>query len=228
MAEYYYSDDLNQSLREQKRIPLMTDEDRKKVQFIVINSDFSARQFYDSLRQRAQVNGKFLPAIQDNQNKLIAAISGSSGKSTSGNKDHMALLDKHGRVLAYFRADQSFMGNMPNQISRAVEAVIRGDTTYMPLCPPIGGGGEPVDPVKKPECNPVDGKQVGSVARKAFKAKTACECHDKCATEYEGFNYRLGRERRGKMTQGKCMCLKDIRDPGRKLKGRKKWNSQKY
>lgn len=231
MAEYYYSDDLNQALRENQRIPLMTDEDRKKVQFIIINADGSARSQYNSLRNRAQVNGKFLPVIQDNDNKLIASISGSSGKSTQGNKDHMALIDKHGRIVKYFDAQDSYMGNKPNDITRAIEGVLSGDTNAVPLCPKIGDEptAKPTAPPgnSKPECEPVKGKQVGKVARKGTKADDACVCHERCL-EYEGYNYRLGKEKRGKVIKGKCMCLNDIKVSGKKLKGGRKWKSQKY
>lgn len=230
MAEYYYSDDLNQVLREQQKIPLMDDEDRKKVQFIIINADGSARSQYDSLRARAQVNGKFLPVIQDNDNKLIASISGSSGKSTQGNKDHMALIDKHGRIVKYFTAQESFMGNKPNDVTRAVEGVLSGDTNAVPLCPKIDDKPEPSakptdPPVEKPKCDPVKGKQVGKISKK-LKTKEGCECHEMCG-ENEGFNFRVPKEKKGKLMKGKCMCLDEIKVV-RKLKGGKKWMSQKY
>jgi len=230
MAEYYYSDDLNQALREQQRIPLMDDEDRKKIQFIVINADGSARSQYNGLRNRAQLNGKFIPVIQDNDNKLIASISGSSGKSTQGNKDHMALIDKHGRILKYFTAQDSYMGNKPNDITRAVEGVLSGDLNAVPLCPKIDDkpepSAQPVDPpVEKPKCAPVKGKQPGSVSKKS-KVKDACECHEKCGDDV-GFNFRIPKTKKGKLLKGRCMCLKEIKTV-RNLKGAKKWMSQKY
>lgn len=102
----------------------MDDNDRSKIQFVLINDDGAASDF-DRLKQSGQYQGKFLPALNDDDNSsLMNAISG--GKQWP--KDDMAILDKEGRMIQYFDSSQSGMSNRANnKIKTAVEKILSDD-----------------------------------------------------------------------------------------------------
>jgi len=102
----------------------LNDNDRSKIQFVLINDDGAARDF-DRLKQSGQYQGKYLPAYNDDsQSNLMDNISG--GKDWP--KDDMAILDKEGRMIQYFESSQSNMGNRnSNKIKAAVERVLSDD-----------------------------------------------------------------------------------------------------
>jgi len=102
----------------------MDDNDRSKIQFVLINDDGAASDF-ERLKQAGQYQGKFLPALNDDDSSsLMNAISG--GKQWP--KDDMAILDKEGRMIQYFENPQSAMGNRANnKIKSAVEKILSDD-----------------------------------------------------------------------------------------------------
>lgn len=102
----------------------LNDNDRSKIQFVLVNDDGAARDF-DRLKQSGQYQGKYLPAYNDDsKSNLMNNISG--GKEWP--KDDMAILDKEGRMIQYFDSSQSSMGNRSNnKIKAAVEKVLSDD-----------------------------------------------------------------------------------------------------
>jgi len=211
MAEYYYSDTLSEAKRNQDKIPLMEDADRKKVQFLVINASGSAENSIGALIARAQVNGQKIPVIQDKNMKLIKSVS----NNDPAHKDDMALFDKEGRLIKYFESNVSWMGGKPNVITKAVTAALAGD--YDGKC---DGGEEPKEETpKESKCEPVNYKYKGK-KQKGGKAKTACDCHQICADKgLAGFIMKVPKKK-----FGKCTCLETVKK-GKRMKTTKKWIS---
>lgn len=102
----------------------MDDNDRSKIQFVLINDDGAASDF-GRLKHSGQYQGKFLPAFNDDEDSsLMNAISG--GKQWP--KDDMAILDREGRMIQYFESSQSGMSNRANnKIKTAVEKILSDD-----------------------------------------------------------------------------------------------------
>lgn len=102
----------------------MDDNDRSKIQFVLINDDGAATDF-DRLQDAGQYQGKFLPALNDDEDSsLMNAISGNK----QWPKDDMAILDRKGRMIQYFESSQSSMSNRANnKIKSAVEKILSDD-----------------------------------------------------------------------------------------------------
>jgi len=102
----------------------MDDNDRSKIQFVLINDDGAASDF-ERLKESGQYQGKYLPALNDDaDSSLMNAISG--GKQWP--KDDMAILDREGRMIQYFASSQSGMSNRAdNKIKTAVEKILSDD-----------------------------------------------------------------------------------------------------
>lgn len=159
MAELYYNQ--------------LNDEQRSKIQFVVLNDDKAATTF-GRLKESAQFAGKTLPAVQDvDGSPLMNALSNNNQYP----KDDMAIVDKDGNMIQYFPSSKSNMGNKKSNDVRSAVLEIVGD--FKNPCVKPSSGGDKGDGGDKGNNS---GKGDGNGELSPLQAlKAHCKLKDNCA-----------------------------------------------
>lgn len=155
----------------------LDDADREVVDFVIVNSA-------DALGYVANLSkdGQNLPVVQDDSNNtLYKALSNFDANP----KDDMALIDKNGRMIAYFDSLASGMYNSKkNNIRTAVMEVVSDD--YVNPCGDLSDKGDDKQEKGKKEGKPKKMKYEVVEDLDALKAKCTADkdtCYD-CRGKY--------------------------------------------
>lgn len=169
MAELYYNQ--------------LNDEQRSKIQFVVLNNVGAATSFGD-LEKSARYprfckpiseECRNLPAVQDvAKSPLMNALSNNNNYP----KDDMAIVDKDGNMIQYFTSAKSNMGNKSSNDVRSAVMKIVGADFKNPCVKPASGGDKGDGGDKGNNSGKGDGNGEVSPLQ-ALKAH--CKLKDNCA-----------------------------------------------